>query len=762
MRIVAATLREIAWTLDGRGAARGRSEREGIVLELRTAAGLVGRGEASPLPGMSRDTLADARRALASVADRAPFEIGDDTAAIFAFAEALGDAPAARFAVETALLELLARSRGSSLAALFDAADAEPLAVAIARMQAIAAADPAVTLEIERSIVTAVVVDDAAEARAATRAGTRCLKIKVGDRSIEEDVARVQAIAAAAAGAVLRLDANRRWPRALAVDHLARFAQLPIEFVEEPCLAAHELLAATSSVPIALDESLTTLTTDEIFAALGSPSLGALVLKPTLLGGFAPCIALASLARLANKPAIVTHTLESDVGFSACIELAHVIGGTAAHGLARPGRASSASSGSASSPTGSAAPVAADSSAGNSRAFQHTTTVVARPTLETVAFVWSALDSYRPFAMIHHALPAHEIERRRGMISAAKLGGDDAVVLFTSGSTADARGVVLSRAGLEAAADASAQHLGWRSDDAWFVPLSLAHAGGLAAVVRCWLARKPIALLDGDWDRVRAAKLLERCTLASLVPTQLADLLSDPAWRPHAQLRAVLLGGAAASPALLARASARGVPFLTTYGMTESFGQLATAPLARAGDPDAPLVPLPGVELTAGTRDEPAAIGVRAPMLATRYLDGESIAPTLVTRDLGFLDHGALVVVGRVDDVIVTGGENVHPTTVEVVLAATPGVRAAIAFAIPDERWGQIVGAAIATDRELDSGTLAAWHAALPAHARPRELAIVRELPVLATGKLDRRAAAQLPRISVRYEPPPGRSAGRD
>jgi O-succinylbenzoic acid--CoA ligase len=185
--------------------------------------------------------------------------------------------------------------------------------------------------------------------------------------------------------------------------------------------------------------------------------------------------------------------------------------------------------------------------------------------------------------------------------------------------------------------------------------------------------------------------------------------------------------------------------------MTESFGQLATAALDRAGDPEAPLVPLAGVELIAGTRQAPAPIRVRAPMLATRYLDGAPIAPELVTRDLGYLEHGALVVVGRADDVIITGGENVHPATVEAVLAATPGVRAAIAFAVPDERWGQIVGAAVVTESELDAAAVATWHAALPAHARPRELAVVRELPLLATGKLDRRAASQLPRSPIRY-----------
>ena len=231
------------------------------------------------------------------------------------------------------------------------------------------------------------------------------------------------------------------------------------------------------------------------------------------------------------------------------------------------------------------------------------------------------------------------------------------------------------------------------------------------------------------------------------MPTQLAQLLDDPAWRPPAQLRAVLLGGAAAPPALLAAAAARGVPFLATYGMTETFGQVATAPLARAGQPDAPLVPLPAITIEAGTPAVPAPIRIRAASLARRYLDGTPIAPQLTTADLGYLDGGALVVVGRADDVIITGGENVHPQAVEAVLVATPGVRAACAFGIADERWGQRVVAALAVDPTFElAPAVERWVAALPPHARPREIATVAALPISPNGKLDRRAATPIPR----------------
>lgn len=378
--------------------------------------------------------------------------------------------------------------------------------------------------------------------------------------------------------------------------------------------------------------------------------------------------------------------------------------------------------------------------------------VVATPSVDTVLAAHAALAARRPIALLHHRLAAGEAARQRALVEAAPLPPDAAAVLFTSGSTGAPRGVVLSRGALLAAADASARHLGWRDGDRWLLALSLAHAGGLSIVIRCLAARRPIVLCDREFDRGAVAGLLERCTLASLVPTQLAALLDDPAWRPPAELRAVLLGGAAAPAALLERAAARGVPFLTTYGMTESLGQLATAPPDRAGDPGAPLIPLPGVAFEAGTALAPAPIVVRAPMLATCYLDGAPIAPAFTTPDLGHLDGGALRVAGRSDDVIVTGGENVHPSAVEAALAATPGVRAACAFGVPDERWGQIVAAALVVDPGFDAATAAArWRAALPGHARPRRIAICAALPLLPTGKVDRRAAAGLPASAVDY-----------
>jgi O-succinylbenzoic acid--CoA ligase len=360
--------------------------------------------------------------------------------------------------------------------------------------------------------------------------------------------------------------------------------------------------------------------------------------------------------------------------------------------------------------------------------------IVATRTPQTVDRIHTALAERHPLALLDPNHPPAELERQRALLEATPP-DDTAFVLFTSGSTSAPRGVVLSRRAVEAAADASAKHLGWRDDDRWLLALSLAHTGGLAVVVRCHLAGKPILFAGDD-----LATSLAEATLASLVPTQLASLLDDPAWRPPPRLRAILLGGAGAPPSLLDAAAARGVPFLTTYGMTETFGQVATASVARAGDPRALPVPLAGVVIEASPH-----IRVGGPMLATCYLDGTPIAPAFTTADLGELVPDGLRVIGRADDVIVTGGDNVHPAEVEAVLAATAGVRAACAFGLPDARWGAIVGAVIVADALFDLGAATArWHRELPSRARPRKLAIVDELPRLPSGKLDRRTASSI------------------
>jgi len=367
--------------------------------------------------------------------------------------------------------------------------------------------------------------------------------------------------------------------------------------------------------------------------------------------------------------------------------------------------------------------------------------LVAVAEVASILAIYAALDAHQPIAPLHSRLAAAELARQRALVEAADLGdprgeGAASVMLFTSGSTGAARGIIHTRESILANARASEQRLTWQPDDRWLLCLPLAHAGGLSIVTRCLTARVPLVLHEGDFDAaaIRALIAEHRVTLASLVPTQLVALLDDPTWRAPSHLRAVLLGGAAAPRALIDQALARGVPVHETYGLTETFGQVATA-----CEPGGPLVPLDGVELAG------SPLRIRGPMLAARYLDGAPIAPELTTADLA--EVGAtLRIVGRADDVIITGGENVHPAEVEAVLAATPGVRHACVFGVADARWGQVVAAALATSDDFDrAAATERWQALLPPHARPRRLALVRALPQLPNGKLDRRAIAALP-----------------
>lgn len=335
-----------------------------------------------------------------------------------------------------------------------------------------------------------------------------------------------------------------------------------------------------------------------------------------------------------------------------------------------------------------------------------------------------------------------------------------ALCLATSGSTAAPKLVRLSRRALAASALASAANLGWLPDDRWLVAMPLGHAGGASIVTRCLAARRAIVLHPGfEAARVLEAIDSEGLRLLSVVPTMLAALLEADRAGALSRLRAVLVGGAACPPALLAEARARGVPALATYGLTEASSQVTTQPLAEAREPLGQRsdsgVALVGFELRITVDGAPCATGeagrieLRGPATHSGYV-GESThepAQWLATSDLGRLDaRGRLEVLGRADDVIVTGGENVHPLRVEAVLGGAASVAQALVFGVPDERWGELVAVALvlspgASEAEASAEIAELAERELAAFERPRRVAFVETLPVGTTGKPDRRRA---------------------
>lgn len=326
-------------------------------------------------------------------------------------------------------------------------------------------------------------------------------------------------------------------------------------------------------------------------------------------------------------------------------------------------------------------------------------------------------------------------------------------IVYTSGTTGRPKGAILARRAFVASAAASAANLGWLAEDRWLLCMPLCHVGGLSIITRCLAARRAVVLLPRfDPDAVLAAIGAERATLLSVVPTMLAALLARDGDGALAGLRAVLSGGAATPWSLLEECGRRGVPALTTYGLTEACSQAASqAPRSPYVPERGAGRPLPGVGLRV---DAAGRIHLRGPTLMSGYFRGEGLAPDtasltngwLDTGDLGEVDAaGRLHVHARRTDLIVTGGENVYPLEIEQLLEAQPGVRRALVFGVPDARWGQLVAAAIEieADAALDQAALAAALAArLAPHKRPRLLGLVAALAVTGSGKLVRAAAA--------------------
>jgi len=332
-----------------------------------------------------------------------------------------------------------------------------------------------------------------------------------------------------------------------------------------------------------------------------------------------------------------------------------------------------------------------------------------------------------------------------------------ALVVETSGSSGAPRAAMLTQGNVLAAAALSNRHLDLHGGDSWLCCLPLRHIGGLSILYRCALAGAAVVLHDGfDAGAVAAAIASRAVTHLSLVPPMLARLLAlgHP---PPVTLRVVLVGGQSLSPPLARQAIAAGWPLHVTYGMTETAAQIATSQrLLQA--PIAGVIgqPLAGVELDCpACADGSGRLRVRGPVVMAGYanpqrMPGVGLADGwFTTSDLACRGpDGALQILGRADEVLVTGGVNVHPGRVESMLAEAPGVSEAAVVGVADPVWGQRL---VALYRgEATPAALDAWcRVRLPGAERPRLFLPLPELPVLASGKLDRCGLRTLAQAAV-------------
>lgn len=331
-----------------------------------------------------------------------------------------------------------------------------------------------------------------------------------------------------------------------------------------------------------------------------------------------------------------------------------------------------------------------------------------------------------------------------------------ALVVPTSGSTGAPKAVVLSHAALQAATQASLTRLGAQQGERFALALPLHHVAGLQVVLRAWACATEPYLVDDPGDPTALAAAAAATEHVSLVPTQLARLLQrEETRRAAAAWRTVLVGGAALDPDLAQAAAAAGVNVIVSYGMTETAGGCVYD--GR---------PLDGTAVAIGVDRR---IRLRGPTLCTGYLgsgaagtgtpaaDGSpaepgSAVPTLrspvdpdgwfATADLGAIRGGRLEVLGRSDDVAITGGENVSTEQVAAVLRRHAAVADAAVVGVPDREWGSRLVAVVAPRDPSDPPELAALRDLViedhsPAYA-PRELVLVDELPRDPIGKLRR------------------------
>ena len=332
--------------------------------------------------------------------------------------------------------------------------------------------------------------------------------------------------------------------------------------------------------------------------------------------------------------------------------------------------------------------------------------------------------------------PACEISELAGEITSALVGNGPtlgfgeisseyapsyaAIAIGTSGTTGTAKEIFLTPTALISSARASNKFINARSGEIWSLLLPLTHIAAVNVIVRAIeLGTTPIDLRNhvGEYPKT---------DYTAIVPTQLFRALNgDQNLLSHLQsAKAVLVGGAALSQSLLNQAELAGVKIITTYGMSETCGGCVYDGMA-----------LEDVEVAI----RKGAIYIKGPVLASSITLSDG---WFETNDLGEYKNGKLVVIGRSDDVIISGGENLSLNSVENSLSiAFPDIQFA-AFAVEDPQWGQSLQIALVGSLK-DEQIVAHLEKDLGVFAKPKGIHRMSSLPLLGIGKIDRKSLAK-------------------
>jgi O-succinylbenzoic acid--CoA ligase len=306
---------------------------------------------------------------------------------------------------------------------------------------------------------------------------------------------------------------------------------------------------------------------------------------------------------------------------------------------------------------------------------------------------------------------------------------DCAVILTTSGTSGEPKGVMLSREALVASATATHERLGGPGQ--WLLPMQPYFVGGLQVLTRSLLAGyAPVIAWEYPSLAAGAAAMTGSRRYTAMVPTQLARYL-DNELDALRSFDAIVIGGASMSASLKERARAAGVAAIPAYGMTET-----GSGCFYAGEP------------LAGTaaRLEEERILISGPTLFSGYRLRPDVTAEVLrdgwfwTQDRGRFVDGRLQVIGRLDDVVISGGVNVTLTAVQARLLEHSSVQDAVVLGVPDAEWGSRVVAFVVGDGVVLEELRDFVAEVLPRTWAPRDVVPLGALPMLASGKVDRQA----------------------
>lgn len=338
---------------------------------------------------------------------------------------------------------------------------------------------------------------------------------------------------------------------------------------------------------------------------------------------------------------------------------------------------------------------------------------------------------------------------------------------LTSGSTGSPKIVPLKRRQMIFAAYSSSFNIKPEPNRYWLLCLPLNHVGGLSVILRSLLYHSAVFKMD-TFDTEQVITFLTENTLfqaASMVPTMLHRLLNHSDFRIHKEIEAILLGGGAITPSLLKKSTDKGLPIITSYGMTETCAQIAANPILKPSGIYRPQKSVGKVfspnEVQIRNDDgdkvpvnEPGLIWLKGPQVFDGYLEEDDNKGTFDdegwfnTGDFGYKDrNGHLFIETRRSDLIITGGENVRPLEVESALEDHELVDEAAVIGIADSDWGQVVVAFVtpANSKVWDDEQIRDdLKQTLSPFKIPKKIISIDHLPLTESGKTDKAKLARI------------------